>query len=63
MLALLGEIDGKQLPMLVKFMDDPAEDLIHALAMEAVTAPSEAQVQAYLANPVAENLLSETMVA
>jgi hypothetical protein len=45
MLALLGEMVGDQLPMLVKFMDDPEEDLIHALAMKAVIVPSDAQVE------------------
>jgi hypothetical protein len=62
-LALLGETVGDQLPMLVKFMDDPAEDLPHALAMEAVVVPSEAQVTAYFANPAAENLLPGAPVA
>jgi hypothetical protein len=56
-LALLGETVGKQLPMLIKCMDDPAEDLTHALAMEAVTVPSEIKVKSYFSNPSVENLL------
>jgi hypothetical protein len=62
-LALLGETVGNQLPMLVKFMEDPAEDLPHALAMEAVVVPSEIQVTTYFANPAAENLLPGAPVA
>jgi hypothetical protein len=62
-LALLGETVGNQLPMLVKFMEDSAEDLPHALAMEAIVVPSEVQVATYFVNPVAENLLPGAPVA
>jgi hypothetical protein len=62
-LALLGETVGDQLPMLVKFVDQPGEDLSHALAMEEVTVPSEIQVATYFTNPAAENLMPATTVA
>jgi hypothetical protein len=62
-LALLGEMVGDQLPMLVKFLDDPAEDLVHALAMEEVIVPTDAQVDAYFLTPTAENLLPPMTVA
>jgi hypothetical protein len=62
-LALLGETVGTQLPMLVKFIDDPLENLVHALAMESVTVPSEAQVLAYFANPAALDLMPSVTVA
>jgi hypothetical protein len=56
--ALLGEMVGThQLPMLVQFETDPTENLAHALAMESVTVPLDALVDAYFANPRAENLM------
>jgi hypothetical protein len=62
-LALLGETVGTQLPLLVKFIADPLEDLVHALAMEDVTVPSEAQVLAYFANPAALDVMLAVTVA
>jgi hypothetical protein len=48
-LALLGEMVDGQLPTLVKFDQDPQEDLAHALAVESVTVPPPAAVDAYYA--------------
>jgi hypothetical protein len=62
-LALLGQTVGTQLPLLVRFMTDPTEDFMHALAMEAVMVPSEAQVAAYFANPAALEVTPSTTVA
>jgi hypothetical protein len=61
-LTLLGETVGAQLPLLVRFLDDPNEDLAHALAMEDVTVPSDDQVEAYFATAVALNLMTGTTV-
>jgi hypothetical protein len=63
MLALLGKAVGTQLPMLVKFIGDQTEDLIHALAMEGVTVPSDTQVDAYFSLPITKNLMAGTTVA
>jgi hypothetical protein len=62
-LALLGETVGSQLPMLVQFDPDPAEDFAYALGMEEVTVPSEAMVDTYFALPMAETLLPQPTVA
>jgi hypothetical protein len=62
-LALLGETVGAQLPMLVRFLADPTEDLVHALGMEEVTVPLDTQVDTYFATPAAENLMPPTTVA
>ncbi len=62
-LALLGETVGSQLPMLVKLIDDPAEDLAHGFAMEEVCVPSDALVDAYFAGPAALDLMPGTTVA
>jgi hypothetical protein len=62
-LELLGETVGTQLPMLVKWLEDPTKDFIHALAMEAVTVPTDAQVVAYFANPAALEVIPSTTVA
>jgi hypothetical protein len=59
---LLGETVGDQLPMLLQFMNNPAENLIHALAKEEVTVLLEAQVTTYFAGPGAENLMPGTTV-
>jgi hypothetical protein len=56
-LALLGEMVGLELPMLVKFVDDPVENLVHGLAMEEVCVPSNALVGAYFAGPAAVDLM------
>jgi hypothetical protein len=56
-LALLGEMMGTQLLMLVQFDPDPAENFEHAMRMEGVTVPSDAMVDAYFAQPTAEELL------
>jgi hypothetical protein len=61
-LALLGETVGPQLPMLVKFVDDPTENLAHGLAMEEVCVPSDALVDAYFAGPAAVDLMPATTV-
>jgi hypothetical protein len=61
-LALLGETVGPQLPMLVKFGEDPDEDLVHGLAMEEVWVPSDAIVDAYFAGPAAVDLMPATTV-
>jgi hypothetical protein len=61
-LALLGETVGPQLPMLVKFVEDPDEDLVHGLAMEEVCIPSDAIVDAYFAGPAAAELMPATTV-
>jgi hypothetical protein len=50
-LALLGETVGPQLPMLVKSVDNPTEDLAHCFAMEEVCMPSNALVDAHFAGP------------
>jgi hypothetical protein len=62
-LALLGETVGTQLPMLVKFVDAPTEDLAHWFAMEGVTVPLEALVDAYFARAAALDLMPDTTVA
>jgi hypothetical protein len=62
-LALLGETVGSQLPMLVKLVDDPTEDLAHGFAMEEVCVPSDAIVDAYFAGPTALDLMPGTTVA
>jgi hypothetical protein len=56
-LALLGEMRGDQLPMLVSFDDDPDENLAHALELEPVVVPTEALVDAYFATPTAAHLM------
>jgi hypothetical protein len=58
----LGETVGPQLPMLVKFVEDPDEDLVHGLAMEEVCIPSDAIVDAYFAGPAAAELMPATTV-
>jgi hypothetical protein len=62
-LALLGETVGAQLPILVKFVDDPAVDLGHGFAMEDVCVPPDATVDAYFIGPAALNLMPQTTVA
>jgi hypothetical protein len=62
-LALLGEKVGTQLPMLVRFLTDPTEDFMHALAMEEVIVPSDAQVTAYFTNPTALEVMPSATVA
>jgi hypothetical protein len=61
-LALLGETVGAQLPLLVRFADDPDEDLPHAFAMEEVTVPSDAQVDAYFATATALDVMADVTV-
>jgi hypothetical protein len=61
--ALLGEMVGGQLPMLVQFEMHPTENLAHALAMESVKVPLNALVDAYFVNPRAENLIPGPTVA
>jgi hypothetical protein len=56
-LALLGETVGTQLPMLVKLVDDPLEDLPHALTLEELIVPSDATVDAYFAGAAALDLM------
>jgi hypothetical protein len=48
---------------LVRFNQDPHEDLLHGLAMEEVTIQSDALVDTYFASPVAENLMPQLTVA
>ncbi len=43
-------------------MTDPTEDLIHALAMEAITVPSDPQVVTYFVNPTALEVMPSTTV-
>ena len=62
-LGLLGETVGNQLPMLVKFMEDPAEDLAYGFALENVLVPSDPEVIAYFALPTAGVLLPGLLVA
>jgi hypothetical protein len=61
--AILGEMMGDQLPMMIQF--DPAEDedLAHALALEAVMVPNDALVDAYFATPTADSLMPQTTLA
>jgi hypothetical protein len=56
---------GNQLPMLVKFMDDPADDLAHGFAMKNVLFPLDPKVLlvTYFALPTAGDLLHGMMVA
>jgi hypothetical protein len=61
-LAVLGETVGPQLPMLVNFVEDPDEDLVHGLAMEEVCVTSDAIVDAYFAGPAAVELMPDTTV-
>jgi hypothetical protein len=61
-LALLGETVGNQLPMLVKFDPDPAENFAHALAMESVIVPSDGMVDAHYALPTAGTLMAQPSV-
>ena len=56
-LGLLGEMREDQLPMLVKFDPDPAENLAHALMTEEVTTPPDALVDAYFATATAAHLM------
>jgi hypothetical protein len=56
-LALLGEMMGTQLPMLVQFNSAPTENFEHAMHMEGVAVPSDAVVDAYFTLPTAEDLL------
>jgi hypothetical protein len=46
-LRLLGEMVDSQLPALIRFDLEPNADLLHALKMEEVIVPSDAQVDAY----------------
>jgi hypothetical protein len=62
MLALLGEMVGTQLPMLVQFDPDPGEDFAHALAMENVAVPSNDMVEAHFALPTAGTLMPQPAV-
>jgi hypothetical protein len=62
-LALLGEMVGSQLPMLVKFYPDPTENFAHALKLEGVTVPTDVMVDAYFSLPTAENLVAQPTVA
>jgi hypothetical protein len=62
-LALLGKTVGAQLPMIVQFSGDPANDLLHALGMEEVTVPSDDQVETYFATATAEDLMPGTTIA
>jgi hypothetical protein len=61
-LALLGEAIGDQLPMMVRFNDDPTENLTHALVLESVIVPTKAQVDANFAAPTAGNLMTAVTV-
>jgi hypothetical protein len=61
--ALLGETVGTQLPMLVRFMVYPTEDFMHALAMEEVTVPLDAQVTTYFAKLAALEVMPNTTEA
>jgi hypothetical protein len=62
-LGLLGEVMDTQLPPLIRFHQDPNHDLVHALLVEEVRVPSNAQVDAYFSLPVAENLMVAPTVA
>jgi hypothetical protein len=62
-LALLGETVGTQLPMLVQFSPDPAENFPHALAMGNVLVPSHDMVEAYFTQPTAGTLMAPASVA
>jgi hypothetical protein len=62
-LGLLGEMREDQLPMLVKFDTDPAENLAHALTMEEVVVPTDALVDAYFATPTATHLIPQVTPA
>jgi hypothetical protein len=48
--------------LLVTFVEDLTEDFLHALAMEAVTVPSDAHVVAYFANPTALEVMPNVTV-
>jgi hypothetical protein len=62
-LGLLGEMRGDQLPMLVRFGDDPDGKLAHALEMEEVSVPPEALVDTYFALATATHLMTHTTAA
>jgi hypothetical protein len=59
-LALLGEMVGTQLPMLVQFDPDPGEDYAHAMANVAI--PSNDMVKAHFALPTAGTLMPQPAV-
>jgi hypothetical protein len=63
MLGLLGEMREDQLPMLIKFNPDPAENLTHALLMEEVTVPPDAWLDGYFATPTATHLIPQVTTA
>jgi hypothetical protein len=48
-----------QLPMLVKFNQDPDENLVHVIMMEEVMMPLDALVDAYFASAMATNLMPQ----
>jgi hypothetical protein len=52
-----------QLSPLIRFHQDPDHDLVHALLVEEVRIPSNAQVDAYFSLPAAENLMVAPAVA
>jgi hypothetical protein len=56
-LTLLGEMVGTQLPMLVKLVEAPTEDLAHGFAMEEACVPSDAIVDAHFAGLAAVDLM------
>jgi hypothetical protein len=62
-LALLGEMVDSQLPTLIRFDLEATADLVHALEMEEVIVPSDAQVDAYFNVRTAENLMPAVTVA
>jgi hypothetical protein len=62
-LALLGETVGTQLPMLVQFNPDQAEDFPHALAVRNVLVPSNEMVEAHFTQPTAGTLMAPASVA
>jgi hypothetical protein len=62
-LGLLGKTVANQLPMLVKFVEDPSEDLAHGLAIEEVCVPPTTLIDAYFAGLAALDLAPSTTVA
>jgi hypothetical protein len=48
--------------MLVKLMDNPAEDVVHGFGMEEVCVPSNTLMDAYFAGPAMVDLMRGTTV-